>query len=150
MSAQPKSLLAQVWVAEAVQLIEQNGPLDDTQALARAHRSALPMREQLRERAWLLGERLGLVAQLERWRGAAWLLALLAAAAVLALTNGLLFAVLADGRSINAASAFVSALGLHALTLLFWLGSLLLAHADRRASLLGGMWRWCCWSRWWG
>ena len=127
LSAQPKSLLAQVWVAEAVQLIEQNGPLDDTQALARAHRSALPMREQLRERAWLLGERLGLVAQLERWRGAAWLLVLLAAAAVLALTNGLLFAVLADGRSINAASAFVSALGLHALTLLFWLGSLLLA-----------------------
>ena len=66
MSAQPKSLLAQVWVAETVQLIEKNGPLDDAQALARAHCSALPMRAQLRERAWLLGERLGLVAQLER------------------------------------------------------------------------------------
>lgn len=131
MSALPKSLLAQVWVAEAVQLIEQNGPLDDSQALARAHRSGLSLREQLRERAWLLGERLGLAAQLARWRGAAWLLALLLAAAVVALTNGLLFAVLADGRSINAASAFVSALGLHALTLLFWLGSLLLARGGR-------------------
>ena len=131
MSALPKSLLAQVWVAEAVQLIEQNGPLDDAQALARAHRSGLSLREQLRERAWLLGERLGLAAQLARWRGAAWLLALLLAAAVVALTNGLLFAVLADGRSINAASAFVSALGLHALTLLFWLGSLLLARGGR-------------------
>ena len=131
MSALPKSLLAQVWVAEAVQLIEQNGPLDDPQALARAHRSGLSLREQLRERAWLLGERLGLAAQLARWRGAAWLLALLLAAAVVALTNGLLFAVLADGRSINAASAFVSALGLHALTLLFWLGSLLLARGGR-------------------
>ncbi|MBK7718294.1 MAG: DUF2868 domain-containing protein [Simplicispira sp.] len=131
MSALPKSLLAQVWVAEAVQLIEQNGPLDDAQALARAHRSGLSLREQLRERAWLLGERLGLAAQLARWRGAAWLMALLLAAAVVALTNGLLFAVLADGRSINAASAFVSALGLHALTLLFWLGSLLLARGGR-------------------
>ncbi len=122
-----KTALAQVWVAEAVQLIEQNGPLDDAQALVRAHRSGLSMREQLRERAWLLGERLGLAAQLARWWGAAWLLVLLAAAAVLALANGLLFAVLADGRSINAASAFVSALGLHALTMLFWLASLLLA-----------------------
>jgi hypothetical protein len=124
------SRFEQIWVAQAVALIEQAGPLDDAQALARVQRSGQTLREQLRERAWLLGERLGLAAQLDRWRGAAWLLVLVVAAAVLALANGLLFAVLAEGRSINAASAFVSALGVHAVTLLLWLGSLLFARGS--------------------
>lgn len=119
--------LATAWLAEALQLIEQDGPLDDSQVLLRAQRSHAAPKEQLGERTWLLGERLGLVAQLARWREAGWLLLVLAAAAVLALTNGLLFTVLTDGRSINAASALVAALGLHVVTLLFWLGSVLLA-----------------------
>ena len=124
-----RSPFATAWLAEALQLIEQEGPLDDSQELARAQRSAAAPRNQLHERTWLLGERLGLVAQLARWAEAAWLLVVLAAAAILALANGLLFAVLTDGRSINAASALVSALGLHILTLVFWLASLLLVRA---------------------
>lgn len=123
------SPFATAWLAEALQLIEQDGPLDDSQELARAQRCHAAPREQLHERTWLLGERLGLVAQLTRWHEAAWLLIVLAAAAVLALANGLLFAVLTDGRSINAASALVSTLGLHLLTLLFWLGSVWLVRA---------------------
>lgn len=119
------SALATAWLAEAVQRIEEAGALDDTQELARAQRAHADPTEQLAARTWLLSERLGLVAQFARWRDAAWLLLVLAAAAVLALTNGLLFAVLADGRTINAAGALVSALGLHLLTLLLWLASLL-------------------------
>lgn len=122
-SARPP--FASAWLAEALQLIEQEGPLDDAQELLRAHRSHAAAPEQLRERTWLLAERLGLAQQLARWREAAWLLLVLAAAAVLALANGLLFAVLTEGRTINAASALVAALGLHLLTLLLWLGSLL-------------------------
>lgn len=126
--------MATAWLAEALQLIEQDGPLDDSQALLRAQRSHAAPQEQVRERTWLLSERLGLVVQLARWREVGWLLLVLGAAAVLALANGLLFAVLTDGRSINAASALVSALGLHVLTLFFWLGSVLLAKSGSHSA----------------
>ncbi|MGP1630507.1 MAG: DUF2868 domain-containing protein [Giesbergeria sp.] len=134
MTGNARTRLESVWVAQAVQCIEEQGPLDDTQALARALRSQGGQADRLLERAWLLGERLGLVEQLARWREAAWLLLLLAAAAVLALANGLLFAVLADGRTINAMSALISALGLHLLTLFFWLVSLALGGASGAGS----------------
>ncbi len=124
MTARIRSRWQAVWVAEAVQCIEEQGPLDDAHALARALGTEGRQEDRLRERAWLLGERLGLLDQLARWREAAWVLLVVAAAAVLALANGLLFAVLADGRTINAMSALVSALGLHLLTLFFWLMSL--------------------------
>ncbi len=129
-----RSPFSTAWVAEAVQLIEQEGPLDDSQVLLRAQRSHAAPNEQLGERAWLLGDRLGLLAQLARWREAGWLLLVLAAGAVLAVANGLLFAVLTDGRSINAASALVSALGLHIVTLLFWLGSVMLARSGSHSA----------------
>lgn len=134
MKGKVRNQLEAVWIAEAVQCIEEQGPLDDAQALAHVLRSPGGHEERLRERAWLLGERLGLVAQLTRWREAAWLLVLLAAAAVLALANGLLFSVLADGRTINAMSALVSALGLHALTLAIWLASLLMGGSGMGAA----------------
>lgn len=118
------SALATAWLAEALERIEETGALDDTQELARAQRAHTDPAQQLAARTWLLAERLGLVTQLARWREAAWLLLVLGAAAVLALANGLVFAVLAEGRTINAAGALVSALGLHLLTLLLWLASL--------------------------
>ncbi len=122
----------QVWLAEAVRLAEEAGPLDDSQALARAQRLPATEKDQLLERAWLLGQRLGWTAQMKRVRDAGWLLLLLVAGAILALTNGLLFSVLTDGRSINAASGFVSALGFHSVSLLFWLVSIPLARNQRR------------------
>lgn len=127
----------QVWLAEAIRIAEEAGPLDDTQALARAQRLPLPERDKLLERAWQLGQRLGWTTQMERMRDSGWLLLLLVAGAVVALANGLLFSVLADGRSINAASGFVSALGFHLLSLLFWLLSIPLTRRQRRAS--GGL-----------
>ena len=127
----------QVWLAEAVRLSEEAGPLDDTQALAKVQRLPVSERDKLLERAWQLGQRLGWTTQLERMRDAGWWLLLLVAGAVVALANGLLFSVLADGRSINAASGFVSALGFHFVSLFFWLVSLPLARRKRRSS--GGL-----------
>lgn len=117
-------------MALAVRAIERSGPLDDADALAEAmrlHPQAQQRQERLRERAWLLGQRLGLDTHLAHWRDAAWLLSAVLTLAVLLLANGIVFAMLSDGRSINAGSAFVAALGIHALTLLLWLAGLLLA-----------------------
>ena len=125
-----KTAFTQTWMALAVRAIERSGPLDDADALAEAmrlHPQAQQRQERLRERAWLLGQRLGLDTHLAHWRDAAWLLSAVLTLAVLLLANGIVFAMLSDGRSINAGSAFVAALGIHALTLLLWLAGLLLA-----------------------
>lgn len=124
-----KTAFTQTWMALAVREIERSGPLDDTDALAEAmrlHPQPQERQERLRERAWLLGQRLGLDTHLAHWRDAAWLLGAALTVAVLLLANGIVFAMLSDARSINAGSAFVAALGVHALTLLLWLAGLLL------------------------
>ena len=118
--------LAEVWMALAVRDIELTGPLDDAQALSQTVRLQATGQQQLRERAWLLGQRLGLAAQMERWQEAAWLLGAALAVVVVLLANGLVFAMLSDARSINAGSALVAALGMHMLTLALWLVALLL------------------------
>ena len=122
-----KTALTEVWMALAVREIERAGPLDDTHAMAEAVRLHTSPQERLRERAWLLGQRLGLDAHLAHGRDAAWLLGAVLAVAVLLLANGIVFAMLSDARTINAGSAFVAALGVHTLTLLLWLAGLLLA-----------------------
>lgn len=121
-----------VWLADAVRLAEEAGPLDDSQTLTRVQRLPLSAREKMLERAWLLGHRLGWTSRLERVRDGGWLMLLLAAGAVVALANGLLFSVLTEGRSINAASGFVSALGFHGVSLFFWLISIALVRYQRR------------------
>ena len=122
----PRTPLAEVWMATAVQAIERTGPLDDAAALAEAARRHSALQLRLRERAWLLGQRLGLAAQMLRWRDAAWLLGATLALAVVLLANGVVFAMLTDGRTINAGSALVAALGMHLVTLVLWLlGTLL-------------------------
>ncbi len=135
-SAQPSRWIA-VWVAEAVRATEEFGPLDDREVLARVQQSQGSPAAKLLERAWLLGQRLGMPAQIQRWRDVGWVLLLFAAAGVLALANGLIFSVLADGRTINAASAFVAALGLHAVSLLVWLATLVFRRGD--ACVVGGL-----------
>lgn len=122
----PRTPLAEVWMALAVRDIEQTGPLDDAQALAQAARLPAAPQQRLRERAWLLGQRLGLAVQMARWHEAAWLLGAALVVAVVLLANGLVFAMLSNARSINAGSALVAALGVHLLTLALWLVALLL------------------------
>ena len=122
----PRTALAEVWMATAVQAIEQAGPLDDATAFAEAARRHSAPQLRLRERAWLLGQRLGLAAQMLRWRDTAWLLGAALALAVVLLANGVVFAMLTDGRTINAGSALVAALGMHLITLVLWFLSTLL------------------------
>lgn len=123
--ASARSPLAAAIVAEAVQRLERTGPLDDSAELLQAFRTADSRAAQVRERAWLLGRRLGLPRELARWRQLAlWATGALAVAMLLAaLATGR--AVLAPDRSINAVAAFVSLLGWHVLTVLVWLGGLL-------------------------
>ncbi len=129
--------LAAAIVSEAVQRIEGSGLLHDQAELQRAFHARSTRAEQVHERAWLLGERLGLQTELARWRHvAAWTvlgLALLVALAALAAAR----AVLAPDRSINAVAAFVSLLGWHALMLLLWLLGLLWPAADAGRVLAG-------------
>ncbi|MFT4195694.1 DUF2868 domain-containing protein, partial [Ottowia sp.] len=127
-------------VLEAVRRLESEGPLDDATALRQAFHARPTRAAQVAERAWLLGERLGLPHELARWRHlAGWAvlaLALLMALAALATAR----AVLAPDRSINAVAAFVSLLGVHALMLLVWLAGLLWAgqgSAGKGSALLG-------------
>lgn len=131
-----RSPLAEAAVCRAVQLIEEDGPLDDAAALREAMAAHPDDRGRLIERAWILGQRLGLVREWARWQrlGGAVLLAL---ALAVALADGLLVrSVLGERREINAVAAVVSLLGLHALTWLAWTLSLLLA--GRRDTRGGG------------
>ncbi len=119
------SALDRAVVAATVARIEQGGALEDSAELRQAFAAAPGRPLQVQQRAWLLGERLGVVTELVRWRRAtrlsAFLLALLLALAGLLAGR----AVLGEGRSINAIAAFASLLGLHLLTLVLWFFGLL-------------------------
>ena len=131
------SPLALAVVADAVQRVEADGPLDDAAALRQAFAAQSTRAGQVQQRAWLLGERLGLPAELARWRHLGWGV-VLALALLMAFTGlGLARAVLGEGRSINAVAAFVSLLGLHLVMLLVWLGGILLAGRRWAGPLLG-------------
>ncbi len=134
---------ARVLMAETVRLVESQGPLDDMQALrvlAGGAEEGQGSREGwLLSRAWTLGQRLGLVTQLERWRG-------LAAATLLILVGVVLLGALAaagsvvhGGRTLNAVAAFFSLLGLHGLTLALWLVGLV-APWPSSGGVLGRLW----------
>ena len=141
-TAASASPLARALVLDAVQRIEAAGPLDDAAALHQAFHSQPTRAAQVQQRAWLLGERLGLPAELARWRPVGWGV-LLALAALVALASlGTARAVLGDGRSINAVAALVSLLGLHLLTLAFWLLGLLLSGGGGAGSSLGRLALW--------
>ncbi len=129
--------LAAAVVLDAVRRIEADGPLDDHAALRQAFASRPTRAAQVAERAWLLGQRLGLPQELARWRQLGWL-AVAALALLMAMTGlGLARAVLGEGRSINAVAAFVSLLGLHAVMLLLWLLGLALSHGGWAGPPLG-------------
>lgn len=134
------SPLAGAVVAAAVDDIEAAGPLDDQAELREAFHTAPTRALQVRTRAWLLGQRLGLPQELARGRHAVlWMVALLALLVALA-DLGVARGVLAPDRSINAVAAFVSLLGLHAVTLLVWLLGLAWSFAGQHAGGGAGGW----------
>ncbi|RZI77928.1 MAG: DUF2868 domain-containing protein [Variovorax sp.] len=127
-------------ITEAVQLIEQAGPLDDAAAMreALAQRADAPARISLR--AALLGERIGLQAELTRarhwapWIGLSFVFVIVLAG--LALAGNVIGG---SDRRINIMVALVSLLGFHTLTLLLWLGGLALPLTSFNLSF-GGLW----------
>jgi hypothetical protein len=125
---------------EAVQLVEQAGPLDDAQAMREAMRLRPDGAGRIAERARILGQRIGLQDELARARGwAPWVLLGLVALVVLA---GLTLAGSVIGNSerrINVVLALASLLGLHLLTLLLWLLGLVLPLRSFNASF-GWIW----------
>lgn len=137
-SAAPASAFQNAVLTEAVELIEETGPLDDAQAMRQAMESNAAAR--IAERARLLGQRIGLQAELARGRAwAPWVLLGLVALIVVA---GLTLAgnVLGGGqRQINVVTALASLLGLHLVTLLLWLAGLVLPLGTFQASF-GWLW----------
>ncbi|MGB3066960.1 MAG: DUF2868 domain-containing protein [Ottowia sp.] len=127
--------LATAVIAGTVALIESSGPLDDQAELRLAHRAQPARAAQFMERAWLLGERLGLPAELARWRHVGLIVILVLAALVALSALGTARAVVGDARSINAMAAFITLLGLHLLTLALWLLGLLWPGAAASLSL---------------
>lgn len=110
---------------EAVHRLEAQAPLHDEHELASAAASASGHAAQVRQRAWLLAERLGLLADWHSGRrAAAWAVLLLATGMAV---SGLLLAqtVLGQGRSFNAVAAWWGLLGAHAFSLLLWVLGLL-------------------------
>lgn len=128
-------------ITEAIRWTEQAGPLDDAQALRTAASRMPDGPSRITERALQLGERIGLQSELTRARQwAPWVLFALVALIVLA---GLSLAgnVVGGGeRHINVIVALVSLLGLHTLTLLFWLVGLWLPSGSFGTASLGWIW----------
>ena len=101
----PASPLVRLSVAHAIQAIESDGPLDDSAILPAAHAARSDRMERVLERAWLLGQRLGLPAEWARWRHlGGWIMLGLAGAMALS-AWGLVQTVMGEGRSINAMAA---------------------------------------------
>jgi len=139
-AAQHRFAFQDATITEAVQLVEEAGPLDDAQAVREAAALRADGGGRLVERARILGQRIGLQDELARARAwAPWVLLALVALIVLA---GLTLAgsVVGGGeRRINVVVALTSLLGLHLLTLLLWLFGLLVPLGSFNASF-GWLW----------
>jgi hypothetical protein len=127
-------------ITEAVELIEEAGPLDDAAAMREAMVQRIDLPGRIALRAQLLGQRLGLPPELARARQwAPWIGLGLVLAIVLA-GLGLAGSVVGGAeRRINIMAALISLLGLHLLTLLAWLLGLLLPLRAPRMSF-GWLW----------
>ena len=132
--------LSDALLTESIRLIEEQGPLDDAQALRGALAVAGSREQQVTQRACLLADRLDLQARLQRTRALApWVLLAMTGAIVLA---GLALAgsvVDTQDRRINVMAALAALLGLHGLTLALWLIALALPAASF-GTALGRLW----------
>ncbi|SNT18371.1 Protein of unknown function [Noviherbaspirillum humi] len=124
------SSLSALLVARTVQLVEADGPLEDSAEMRQAFAAADTSEARLLERARLLGLRLGLDGELARWRGLAGLVLLALPLLVFSLAWSITAAVIGAERTINAVLAFILALGMHGLTLLAWLLALIFSRSS--------------------
>jgi len=128
-------------ITEAIRWTEEKGPLDDAQAMRTAASRTPDEHSRIAARALQLGERIGLQSELARTRQwGPWVLLGLVAL-VVAAGLGLAGNVVGGGeRHINVIVALVSLLGIHLLTLLFWLVGFWLPLGSFNTSSLGWIW----------
>jgi len=135
----PRSEWLSSVVYRTVRAIEKaEGALDDGDAVRRAATEARTPERRLGIRAWLLGERLGLPEEIERWRVLLPWLLLVAAIVVGWAASGVLSAVTGHDRHINAIGALAAVLTLPTLSLVVWCAGLFW----RRPLAGGGLTRW--------
>lgn len=119
-SAAARSRFGAMLIAETVRALERDGSLEDQAAMRAAFHNANGREERLLERASLLGQRLGLNRELERWRETAWLAWLPLALLAFLAAYGTALAVIGSGRTVNAVTAFFALLAMPTLTLALW------------------------------
>lgn len=129
------------WLAEAVRRREERSAgLEDADAVAAARAGGGDVESRILRRAQLLGEREGLVAEIESWTSRARLATLLLGALAFTSGFGAAVAVLGDGtRPVNVVWALGGLLGVHLLSLLLWFVGLALGGRDG-GGLLGRAW----------
>lgn len=134
--------LDQIWMAQAVQYLEVQGPLNDGPVLQAVLAESPDRETRLLARAWRLGQAQGLDRQLQHLRDLAVVMALALVLLVLALAWGTARATVGaagSGNTLNVAAAWASLLGLHLVTLLVWCLGLVLPWPASGA-LLGRLW----------
>jgi hypothetical protein len=115
--------LSDILITETVRLIEEKQTLDDSTVMRLAYEAKAGQQERLIQRAWLLGNDLGLPAEWQQWKR------LIRYTGVLLLVFACLFgagvaASVTGNRTLNAPYALLLALGPHFLALLLWLVTL--------------------------
>lgn len=118
-----RTRLKMVLIANAVELIEESGPLDDEQAMAQAFRMHTGQQERLLERAWILGKGMGLDLdrELERWKTLQWFVGIALCLIVYISWGGLIAPFARPDRPINAVIALVTVLLVPTLIFFLWL-----------------------------
>lgn len=142
MSSTSRSLLNNLWLVEILRLQEAHwGPVDDAHAVRLARLGPPEADARICIRAEVLAQASGLSRRVTQWRtGAVWAAVLLAVLAVLAGASAAAGALGRGTAPVNIIWALGALLGLHTLTFIFWLTSLLWQSPP--AAGLGDLWLW--------
>lgn len=137
-----KPTLHDYWLAEAVRLREAHwSPLADQAATSVALQQGHDLQTRILIRARSLAADTGLEQQLRLWaQGARWSLLLLFLLAFLAGAGTAASALGLTGQTVNLGPALMALLGLHAISLLIWLLSLIPGRQE--SSALSRAWLW--------
>ncbi len=139
-SSHARTHFTTVWIAHAIELIEEVGPLDDEQAMAQAFKKHTGAQDRLLERAWSLGKKLGLDREIERWKILQWPIGVAFCLIVYSTWGGLIANFARHDRPINAAIALATVLLIPTAIFVFWLVAVIkqLVAADSPGSFLSG------------
>ena len=108
-------------MAETVRLIEDKQALDDSTVMRLAYDTTGERQERLIQRAWLLGNDLGLPAEWQQWKRLIRYTAVMLLVFASLFGAGVAASVTSGNRTLNAPYALLLALGPHFVTLLLWL-----------------------------